>query len=184
MNPVVDECKMAMEKALGALDTALAKVRTGRASITILDDIRVDYYGAPTALNQVASLSTPDARSIVISPFEKKTISDIERAIQMADIGIQPTNDGNVIRLPIPALNEERRKEIAKSIKKLGEDSKVRIRKARQDMNQKIKKQEKDKSINEDESKTLQKQIQESTDAFIKKIDEKVQKKQEEVLKI
>src|SRR5690606_22355455 len=101
------------------------------------------YYGTPTPLNQVASLSTPDARSIVIAPFEKKLIAEIEKAIHMADLGIQPTNDGSVVRLPIPALNEERRKEIAKSIRKLGEDAKVSVRKARQDANTRIKKLEK-----------------------------------------
>jgi ribosome recycling factor len=180
----MESCNNEMTKRMELLDRDLSKVRTGRASIKILDGIRVDYYGSPTPLNQVASLSTPDARTILVSPFEKKTITDIERAIQMADVGIQPNNDGSVIRLPIPQLTEDRRKEIAKSIKKFGEESKVGIRKIRQDMNQRIKKEEKDKVINEDESKSLQKQVQDVTDKYIALIDTRVSAKQDEVMKV
>ncbi len=184
MNAVVTECKSEMDKRISALEKDLSKVRTGRASVTILDGISVDYYGNMTPLNQVASVATPDARTITISPFEKKLIHDIERAIQIADLGIQPNNDGNIIRVPIPPLSEERRKEIAKSIKKTGEEAKVSIRKIRQDVNAKIKKQEKDKKVTEDESRDLQKEIQTHTDNFIKKIDEKVAKKETEILTI
>lgn len=181
---IVKECQQAMAKRMEALDRDLAKVRTGRASVSILDGIRVNYYGTMSPLNQVASLSTPDARTILIAPFEKKLLQEIEKAIQMADIGIQPNNDGNNIRLPVPQLNEERRKELAKTIKKIGEDAKVSVRQTRQDFNTKIKKLEKDKKCNEDESTTLQKEIQTLTDKFGKTIDDKVSHKQAEIMKI
>lgn len=178
----VEKCDSDMEKRIQNLDRDLAKIRTGRASVGILDGIRVDYYGSPTPLNQVASLSTPDARTIVITPFEKKVISDIERAIQIADIGIQPNNDGNVVRIPIPPLTEQRRKDIAKNIRKIGEDAKIAVRKVRQDANSSVKKAEKDKEITEDDSKAFQKEVQVKTDQFVKVIDEKVAKKEKEVL--
>ena len=149
MHAIIQDCENGMKKSIEALDRDLGRVRTGRASISLLDGIRVNYYGKPTPLNQVASLSTPDARSLLISPFEKSILGEIEKAIHIADIGIQPNNDGSVIRLPVPPLNEERRKEIAKSIKKMGEDAKVSIRKIRQDFNTKIKKLEKDKEVSE-----------------------------------
>ena len=113
---VISQCKQAMEKRIKGFENELKLVRTGRASITILDPVRLDYYGTPTPLNQVATLTTPDARTIVITPFEKRLIQDIEKAIMIADVGVQPTNDGNVVRLPFPALTEERRKDIAKSL--------------------------------------------------------------------
>jgi ribosome recycling factor len=182
MHPFVATCEESMKKKIEFLEKELGKVRTGRASIAIVDGIRVNYYGTPTPLNQVASVSTPDARTIVISPFEKKVLGDIEKAIQIADIGIQPNNDGNVIRLPIPPLNEERRKEIAKTVHKIGEDAKVSIRKIRQDLNAKIKKSEKDKELAEDESIRMQKEVQTFTDHFIKLVDQKVEKKSKEVL--
>lgn len=182
MSDILKECRSEMAKRITGLDKDLTKIRTGRASVSILDGVRVDYYGTLTPLNQVASLSTPDARQIVVTPFEKKLISEIERGIQMAAIGIQPTNDGNVIRLPIPPLTEERRKEIAKNVKKFGEDAKVSIRMIRQDFNTKLKKMEKDKQVSEDESKKLQKDIQTATDDHIKTIDQKIAEKEKEVL--
>ena len=182
MDPLLANCEQSMQKRIDSFDKELGRVRTGRASVNLLDGIRINYYGNPTPLNQVASVSTPDARTIVIAPFEKKIISDIERAIQVADIGVQPTNDGNVVRLPIPPLNEERRKEIAKSIKKLGEDAKIGIRKQRQDSNAKIKKLEKAKELAEDDSKKQQKEVQNITDKFIKVVDEKVTKKESEIM--
>ena len=184
MNPYIKHCQELMTKKIDHLDRDLQKTRTGRASTSLLDGIRIEYYGTLTPLNQVASLSTPDARTIVISPFEKKLAGEIERAIQIADIGIQPSNDGNVIRLPVPPLNEERRKQIAKEIKKLGEDTKVAVRLVRQDVNTKIKKAEKAKELGEDESKDLQKEVQDCTDGFIKKIAEKVSSKEKEILSL
>lgn len=184
MTEIIVKCKELMVRRIDLFDKDLKKVRTGRASVSLLDGVKVSYYGSPTAMNQVASLSTPDARTIVIAPFEKSLISEIERSIQMANLGVQPTNDGNVIRMSIPPLNEERRKEIAKSIKKLGEEVKVSLRKIRQDSNAKVKKLEKDKEVAEDESKKLQKDIQMETDAFIKKVDERVSKKESEILSL
>lgn len=182
MSDLNTQCKTEMEKKIQALDQELARVRTGRASVTLLDGIKVDFYGTLTPLNQVASISTPDARTIVISPFDKKSIQNIEKAIQIADVGIQPNNDGNVIRMPIPPLNEQRRKDIAKQIHKIGEDMKVALRKVRQDLNTSLKKQEKDKVLSEDEAKRLLDQIQKHTDAFCKQVDDRVAKKEKEVL--
>ena len=181
---VIAACEEQMNKKLKGLENDLKRVRTGRASVSLLDSVRVDYYGTPTPVNQIASVSTPDARTVLISPFEKKMLSDIERAIQIADIGVQPNNDGSVIRLPVPPLSEERRKEIAKSIKKIGEDTKVGIRKVRQDQNSKLKTLEKNKEINEDDSKKLQKKIQDCTDKFVKSVDETVKTKEAEVLSL
>lgn len=184
MSEIASGCEAQMKKKMEALERDLSRVRTGRANIQLIDGVRVNYYGTPTLINQVASLSTPDARTIVIAPFEKKLIPEIEKAIQIADIGIQPTNDGNVIRLPILPLNEERRKEIAKSIKKIGEEAKVGVRMVRQEANGKVKKMEKAKELAEDESKKLQKEVQDQTDRYIKVIDEKIAKKEKEVLSI
>ncbi|MDA9951670.1 ribosome recycling factor [Oligoflexaceae bacterium] len=181
---IIQECKNGMEKRIKSFDNDLARVRTGRASITLLDNIKVDYYGSPTPLNQVATLSTPDARTLVVSPFEKSLIGEIEKSIMKADVGVQPNNDGNVIRLPIPPLTEDRRKDIVKSLKKMGEDAKIGIRQARKHANDQIKKLEKDKSISEDEGKSVQADIQKETDGFIKIVDEKLVKKEKEVMTI
>ena len=178
----INACQEIMKDKVHSLEEELSRVRTGRASVNMLTGIRINYYGTPTALNQVASLSTPDAKTIVIAPFEAKFITDIEKAIQIADIGVQPNSDGHIVRLPIPPLNEERRKEIAKSIKKMGESAKIRIRTIRQDVNTKIKKEEKEKLISEDESIKLQKEVQNLTDQYSKNIDERTSKKEKEVL--
>lgn len=184
MDKPVETCKQNMDKRVKAFEADLAKVRTGRASIALLDGVKVDYYGSPTPLNQVATLSTPDARTIAIAPFDKKSIQDIEKAIQKADLGIQPTNDGNIVRVPIPALTEERRKDIVKNLKKVAEDAKVAIRNVRREANDGLKKQGKDKIISEDDVKRLEGEVQKHTDAFIKQIDDKLAKKEQEVLKI
>ncbi|MFK7872032.1 MAG: ribosome recycling factor [Oligoflexales bacterium] len=184
MQNSLNECKTKMQKSIESLERELAKVRTGRASASLLDSVRVDYYGSPTPLNQVASISIPDARSIVIAPFEKKIISEVERAIQMSNLGIQPSNDGNVVRLPIPPLNAERRKEIAKSLKKIGETAKISIRQVRQDFNSKMKQAEKSKETSEDESRQLQKEAQTQTDSYVKIVDEKVSAKEKEVMTV
>jgi len=181
---VINQCKQAMDKRIKGFENELKLVRTGRASITILDPVRVDYYGTPTPLNQVATLTTPDARTIVIAPFEKRLIQDIERSIQIADIGVQPTNDGNVVRLPFPALTEERRKDIAKSLKKIAEESRVSIRNIRRDINEDIKKKEKNKEVSEDDSRKLQADVQKLTDQYIKMVDDKLAAKEKEVMTI
>lgn len=184
MDKIHETCKDQMDKRIKAFENDLARVRTGRASITLLDGIKVDYYGSPTPINQVGTLSTPDARTIVIAPFEKKVIQDIEKAIQKADLGIQPTNDGNVVRIPIPALTEERRKDIVKNLKKIGEECKVSLRNIRRESNDSVKKSLKDKKINEDDSKKLEVDIQKLTDQFIKVVDERLAKKEQEIMKI
>ncbi len=181
---VVTQCEQGMEKRLKSFEQELTKVRTGRASVSILDRVKVDYYGTPSPLNQVATLSTPDAKTIVVAPFEKSLISDIERSIFKADLGVSPTNDGVVIRIPIPQLTEERRKEIVKGLKKISEDAKIAIRQVRRDGNDLIKKAEKDKEISEDDRKGLQDKIQKATDSFIKKVDERAAAKEKEVMTI
>lgn len=181
---LVNKCIDGMKKRIQAFDKELTKIRTGRASVTLLDGVKIDYYGNPTLLNQVGTISTPDAKTIVISPFEKNLLQDIEKAIMKADLGIQPSNDGNVVRLPIPPLTEERRKTIAKSLKKMGEDAKVSIRHIRRDANDSIKKFEKAKELTEDDSKKIQADIQKHTDSHIKIIDEKVVTKEKEIMKI
>jgi ribosome recycling factor len=184
MEKVLESCKDQMDKRVKAYENELARVRTGRASITLLDGIKVDYYGSPTPLNQVGTLSTPDARTIVIAPFEKKVIQDIEKAIQKADLGVQPTSDGNIVRVPIPALTEERRKDICKNLKKMSEECKVSLRNIRRDANDNVKKSLKDKKIGEDDAKKLEGEIQKLTDQFIKVVDERLVKKEQEVMKV
>lgn len=181
---IFKKCTEKMENSLKAFDRELLRVRTGRASITLLDGVRVNYYGNPTPINQVSTLSTPDARTIVVSPFEKPMLGEIEKAIHKADLGVNPSNDGNIIRIPIPQLTEDRRKEIAKSIKKLAEDAKISVRHSRRDANDSIKKAEKDKEIAEDESKKMQQSIQKETDKYISLIDEKSASKEKEVMTI
>jgi ribosome recycling factor len=157
----------------------LAKVRTGRANLAMLDGIRVDYYGVPSPINQIAALSIPDPRLIVIKPWDKKMIASIEKAINLADIGLSPTDDGNVIRLPIPPLTMERRKELVKLIKKHGEEFKVNIRNSRRDFNEKLKK---DKNIPEDDMYKGLDDIQKETDTAIKKIDDLIAAKEKEIM--
>ena len=181
---IFKKCTENMDKRVKAFDKELLRVRTGRASITLLDGVRVSYYGNPTPLNQVSTMSTPDARTIIVSPFEKPLLGEIEKAIHKADLGVNPTSDGNVIRIPIPQLTEERRKEIAKSIRKLAEDAKISVRHSRRDANDAIKKAEKNKEIAEDESKKMQQTIQKETDKFISLIDDKSAAKEKDVMTI
>ena len=181
---IVDDNKKKMLEKVKAFENLLARVRTGRASIAILDDVRVDYYGTPTPINQIGTLSTPDPRTIVIAPFEKKQIQAIEKAVMIADLGVQPTNDGNVVRISIPALTEERRKNIVKEIRKVAEDAKIGVRNVRRDCNELIKKNEKSKELSEDDAKRLQKLIQDQTDYHIKLVDERVVAKEKEVMTI
>jgi ribosome recycling factor len=173
-----------MDKAVEALRRDLSKVRTGRASVSILDDVRVDYYGTPTPLNQVGSLTVPEPRLITIQPWEKKLIPEIERAIQKADLGIIPTSDGITIRLAFPPLTEERRKEMVKQVKKMGEEGKIAVRSARRDANEALKKLLKDKAISEDDEKRDEKEIQELTDDYVARIDKIVTDKEKELLEI
>ena len=178
---IIKSCNEKMDKRIERLDADFAKLRSGRASSSIFDGVRVDYYGNPTPLNQIATLATPDARTITIAPFEKTLLAEIERTIQKAGLGLQPMNDGNILRVPIPPLNEERRKDLVKLVKKMGEDAKIAIRQARKGANDSVKK---DKELTEDESKKLQGDIQKRTDEYIKTIDGKMAAKEKEILTI
>jgi len=173
-----------MDQVLEHLRRDLAGVRTGRASLALLDSIQVSYYGSPTPLKQVAALAVPDPRLITIQPWEVSLIPEIEKAITTSNLGLNPTNDGKLIRLTIPSLTEERRKELVKQVKKIGEDTKVRIRNVRRDTNEEIKKFLKDSKISEDDQRKGQDEIQKTTDQYITKVDEMIKKKEAEVLEV
>ncbi len=173
-----------MNKATEAIGKELASIRTGKATTSLLDGIRVDYYGTMTPLSQVANISVPDPRLLVIQPWEKKLIPEIIKAIQKSDMGLNPQSDPNVIRLPIPTLTEERRKELVKLVKKVAEEGRVAVRNIRRDSNDALKKAEKDKEISEDESRKGQERVQEITDEYIEKIEEVLKKKEKEIMEI
>ena len=172
-----------MQKTIHALDTELASIRAGRANPNILNKLTVEYYGTPTPIQQVANISVPEARMIQIQPWEKKIIKDIEKAILMSDIGINPTNDGTVIRLVFPELTEERRKELVKDVKQTGAASKVAVRNIRRDGNDAFKKL-KGTDVSEDEIQDLEDQIQKLTDKYIKEVDAAVDAKSKEVMTV
>ena len=173
-----------MEKAIQGLIGELKKVRTGRAQVSMLDGIKVNYYGTPTPLNQVSALSTPDARSFLISPWETSILKEIEQAIVKSDLGMSPMNDGKVIRLKVPELTEERRKDLVKNIKKICEDARVAVRMVRRDANDTLKAQLKDKAISEDDNKRQQDEVQKLTDDYIKKIDQLAAEKEKELMTV
>ena len=178
------QAKGGMVKAIDSLRRELTKVRTGRASISLLDDVFVDYYGTPTPLNQVGTLAAPEPRLITVQPWEKNLIPEIEKAILKADLGLNPSSDGILIRLPIPALTEDRRKEMAKLAKRFGEDSKIVVRNSRRDANETLKQLEKEKEITEDNLKLGEKEVQTLTDDFVKQVDDIVAAKEQEVMEI
>lgn len=178
------ETEQRMQKVIDSLKKDLSRIRTGRATPALLDGITVDYYGSPMLISQVANISVPDARMIVVQPWEKNMMGPIEKAIQTSDLGLNPRNDGNLIRLPIPPLSEERRKEIFKTCKKCGEESKVAIRNVRRDANEKMKKEEKDKIITLDDEKKGMDEIQKATDKFIKVVDDMLVQKEKEVMEV
>lgn len=182
--PTLEKVKAKMEGALEHLKNELTGLRGGRASLAILDHIKVNYYGTPTPLKQVGNLSMPDGRLITIQPWDTSIIKEIEKAIATSDLGITPSNDGKLIRLPIPPLSEERRKDLVKVSKKYGEDTKVHIRGIRREGNEELKKLQKDSVITEDELRRGENEIQKITDADIKKVDELLKKKEEEILEI
>ncbi len=184
INEIKEELNESMTKSIDSLKYQLTKVRTGRASASVLDGVSVDYYGAPTPVNQVGQVSTPEARLLQIQPFDKTMINEIERSIINANLGLTPTNDGNLIRIQFPALTEERRKEQVKEIKKLGEDAKIAIRNARRDGNEAIKKAEKAKELSEDDSKKYQDEVQKVTDKYVAEVDTIVETKEKEVLSV
>jgi ribosome recycling factor len=173
-----------MDKALEALKKDLAGIRTGRASLSIFDSIMVDYFGTPTPVNHVATLSVPESRLITIQPFDPKTIGEIEKAIQKSGLGLNPNNDGKLIRVAIPPLTEERRKEIVKQVHKRGEDAKIAVRNIRRDTNEELKKMEKEENVSEDETKRSIDEVQKTTDSYIKKVDEAISHKEAEVMEV
>jgi ribosome recycling factor len=173
-----------MERALEALKKELAAVRTGRASLSVFDGISIDYYGTPTPVNQVATMAIPESRLITIQPWEPKLISEIEKAIQKSDLGLNPTNDGKIIRIAIPPLTEERREQIIKQVHKRVEEAKVSIRNIRREGNDQIKKLEKEKHISEDDTRRLIDEIQKLTDSYIKRSDEIMSHKKAELKEI
>jgi len=173
-----------MTKALESFKRDLSKVRTGRASLSLLDDVKVDYYGTPTPLNQVGSMAVPEPRLITIQPWEKNLIGEIEKAILKADLGLNPNSDGQVIRLAFPPLTEERRKDMVKQVKRMGEDAKVGIRNVRRESNDTLKKLEKDKDITEDELKRGEKEIQDVTDEFVSRVDKVIEEKEKDLMEI
>lgn len=181
---VLATAKEKMTKAEESLRRELGQIRAGRANASLLDRIQVEYYGAPTPVNQLASINIPEARVLMITPFDKNSIADIEKAIQMSDIGISPTNDGNVIRLVIPQLTEERRKELAKDVKKEAENSKVAVRNVRRDAMDELKKAQKNGDITEDELRSFEKDVQKLTDDNIKNIDAITAEKEQELLEV
>lgn len=181
---IANASKESMEKAIQGLLGELKKVRTGRAQVSMLDSIKVNYYGTPTPLNQVSALSTPDARSFLISPWETSILKEIESAIVKSDLGMSPMNDGKVIRLKVPELTEERRKDLVKNIKKICEDARVAVRMVRRDANDALKAQLKDKAISEDENKRFQEEVQKLTDDYIKKIDVLAADKEKELMTV
>lgn len=173
-----------MEKSLKNLDDEFAAIRAGRANPRVLDRITVDYYGAPTPIQQVGNVSVPEARVIAIKPFDPSILGEIEHALMASDIGITPTNDGKVIRLVYPELTEERRKEIVKDIKKKGENAKVVVRNIRRDAMDALKKKGKEDGISEDEIKGYEDDVQKSTDTYVKKVDEAVEAKSQEIMTV
>lgn len=184
MKTVLEDGKKRMGATISNLENDFAKLRTGRASTSLVDELTVEYYGAPTPLNQLASVSVPDARTLTIQPWDKGAFSDVEKAIQKSDLGLNPVNDGKIIRISIPPLTEERRKELVKVAKKYTEDSKVAIRNVRRDLNDQLKKLEKDKEISEDDLRKGQDDVQALTDDFVKKCDALLEAKEKEIMEI
>jgi ribosome recycling factor len=183
VNAAIDEGRASMDKAMERFRKELTKVRTGRASTSLLDGISVDYFDTPTPLNQLATLSVPDPRMIVISPFDKTVIPQLEKAIQRSDLGLTPSNDGKVIRIQIPPLTEERRKQLVKQVRKIAEEHRIRVRDARRDSLSLLKDLE-DDGLSKDDRHRAEKKVQEVTDEFIKKVDELTGQKEKDVLEV
>jgi ribosome recycling factor len=179
---ILAETKRRMNKVLEVMTHDLSRVRTGRASVALLEGIKVDCYGATMPLPQVASLAAPEPRLLTVQPWDPSVLNDIEKAILKSDLGLTPTNDGKMIRLPIPALTTERRKELVKSVKKMGEDAKVALRNVRRDANDQFKKLKNDKQLPEDEAHKAQDEVQKITDEFIKKVDHLSADKEQEIM--
>lgn len=184
LEDILNDTEQRMKKTLSAFGTELGKIRTGRASSALVDHIMVDYYGAETPINQLATVSVPESRTIIIQPWDTSAISDVEKAIMKSELGINPSNDGKVIRLGIPALTEERRKELVKYVAKIAEDFRVSIRQIRHDVNHFVKELEKEEGIPEDRVKRNLDNIQKLTDKFIQNINEMLEKKEKEIMEV
>jgi len=182
LDKVCAEYRGRMSKAVDVLEAEFARIRTARANPAILDGVKVEYYGTPTPLKQVASVSAPEPRQIVIQPWDRSIIADIEKAILKAELGLVPKVEANLLRVPIPALTEERRRELTRLCAKLTEDARVAVRNTRREANDAVKKLEKEKKITEDDSKTGVKKVQEMTDEYVKKLDELLRRKEAEVM--
>jgi ribosome recycling factor len=184
MNTIIDNAKTKMQKSINVMLEDFGTIRAGRANPAVLDRVKIDYYGSPTPINQVASVSVAEARVLVVSPWDKSMLGAIAKAIQASDVGINPQNDGQVIRLVFPQLTEDRRKELVKDVKKLGEDCKVAIRSIRRDAIDKVKAKKKNNEITEDDQKDAEEKIQKITDKNVKEVDSCVAEKEKEILSI
>lgn len=183
-NEVITDAKSRMDKSIEAFRHEIAKIRTGKATTALLDGIKVDYYGSQSPLNQVANVSVLDAHTLSITPWDKSMVGEIDKAIRSADLGLNPVNDGTNIKVPIPPLNEERRKELVKLVKKFGEDAKIAIRNVRRDANDKLKKMEKDKDLTEDLRHDAESEVQNVTDKHIESIDDIIKHKEVEIMEV
>jgi ribosome recycling factor len=181
---VENNARSRMEKVIGDLQHAMSNIRTGRASVNLLDSVKVDYYGTPTPVNQVGTLHVPEPFMITIQPWDTSLIGPIEKAIRNSDLGLNPGNDGKLIRVPIPQLTEERRKEFVKKLHQVAEDHRVSLRNARRDANEQVKKLVKDKLISEDEDRRAHDEIQKMTDAYIQKLDAAAKAKEKDILEV
>ncbi|WP_078391476.1 ribosome recycling factor [Shouchella patagoniensis] len=179
-----NDAKLRMDKAIDSLGRELAKLRAGRANPAILDRVTVEYYGAQTPLNQLSSVTVPEARLLLITPYDKTAIGNIEKAILKSDLGLTPSSDGQVIRIIIPALTEERRKDLVKIVSKTAEESKVAVRNIRRDANDELKKQQKDGELTEDDLRSATEEVQKLTDSYITKVDAKAKEKEQEIMEV
>lgn len=184
IDDIHSEMELSMQKTVEALGRDLKRIRTGRASLALLDGIMVDYYGSPTPINQLATLSIPEARQIIIQPWDSQAVPEIEKAILKSELGLTPMNDGKIIRIVLPPLTEERRRELVKVVKRMGEDFKVQIRNHRRDANDMLKELKKEKEITEDGMHKGQEKVQKTTDKYVSRLDDIVEEKEKEIMEI
>ncbi len=184
MNAIIEDAIKRMDKSIKAFKSEIVKIRTGKASTALLDGIKIDYYGTPTPLNQVANVSVLDSHTLSVTPWDKSIVNAVDKAILTADLGLNPVSDGTNIKVPIPPLNEERRKELVKLVKKFGEDCKIAIRNIRRDANDHLKKAEKEKELSEDLRHDAEHEVQKYTDEHIKRVDEIIKHKEAEIMEV
>lgn len=184
MKEILKDASERMDKSLETLRDELSKIRTGKATTALLDGVKVDYYGTPTPINQMANVSVLDAHTLSVQPWDKSALNSIDKAIMAADLGLNPSNDGNIIRVPIPALNEERRRDFVKLVKRFGEETKVAVRNVRRDANEHLKKAEKEDHVSEDARIKAEKEVQEMTDKHVARVDELLKLKEAEIMEV